>query len=176
MYAHPLDMTPLVDMSKGKVVRIDLPYKEAIPWNRVDNNYHTSFIDPASTRQDIAPLNITQPDVSAWEYGHRDLFTFTAKQSRHLRLDWIWMTWQRSIMCVCMHPPHNTSTACSRLLALVTVMMYPSLACRGAKTCSPNTLALVGLSCCLRTSVSQSVGMQCGGLGQDSKCACRKTS
>ncbi|MEW5306570.1 MAG: hypothetical protein WDW36_009026 [Sanguina aurantia] len=62
MYAHPLDMTPLVDMSKGKVVRIDLPYKEAIPWNRVDNNYHTSFIDPASTRQDIAPLNITQPD------------------------------------------------------------------------------------------------------------------
>jgi hypothetical protein len=34
-YAHPLDMTPIVDMDKGKVVRIDLPYKEApVEWNK----------------------------------------------------------------------------------------------------------------------------------------------
>ncbi len=34
-YSHPIDMTPIVDMSKGKVIRIDLPYKEApVEWNK----------------------------------------------------------------------------------------------------------------------------------------------
>ncbi|KAG2429578.1 hypothetical protein HXX76_010813 [Chlamydomonas incerta] len=64
-YAHPLDMTPVVGLDSGRVLRIDLPYKAgpgggpAIEWNRENNNYHTAL--QTELRTDMKPLNITQP-------------------------------------------------------------------------------------------------------------------
>lgn len=45
-YAHPLDMTPVVGLDSGRVLRIDLPYKcgpggGPIEWNKENSNYHT---------------------------------------------------------------------------------------------------------------------------------------
>ena len=61
-YSHPLDMTPIVDLSSKRVIRIDLPLKgPSIKWNKEDNNYHTQLQGP--TRTDMKPLNITQPEV-----------------------------------------------------------------------------------------------------------------
>lgn len=60
-YAHPLDMTPIVDMSSKRVIRIDLPLKgPTIEWNKENNNYHTAL--QGKTRTDMKPLNIIQPE------------------------------------------------------------------------------------------------------------------
>lgn len=66
-YAHPVDMVPIVDMTAGKVVRIDLPLQpspgeaaSAVPWNRVANEYHSGLL--TETAPDAPkPISVTQP-------------------------------------------------------------------------------------------------------------------
>ncbi|KAI3429769.1 hypothetical protein D9Q98_010082 [Chlorella vulgaris] len=65
-YAHPLDFVPIVDLDKGKVVRIDRPYGDSPPQIPSTNmNYHRDLCE-VPFRSDIKPLDIVQPQGACW--------------------------------------------------------------------------------------------------------------
>lgn len=64
-YAHPLDFCPIVDTQEEKVIEIDVKLKKGSKYERApvpeaQHNYMPEFIQ--SYRDDVKPLNITQPD------------------------------------------------------------------------------------------------------------------
>lgn len=69
-YSHPLDFCPIVDMTEGKVVYIDVPGRRRKVSKHKHSSFHPKHIsekfgtseNPSGFRDDAKPINITQPE------------------------------------------------------------------------------------------------------------------
>lgn len=72
-YAYPLDFCPIYDSNKGQIIHIDIP-KVRRPLSRAPpQNYQIKDIqaERSGYRQDLKPLNITQPNGVSFQVSGR---------------------------------------------------------------------------------------------------------
>ncbi len=74
-YQYPLDFCPIYDVTKGKIIAIDVP-KVRRPVAKAGNavNYHPKAVIAAGGyRTDIKPLHITQPEGVSFKIKGREI-------------------------------------------------------------------------------------------------------
>lgn len=75
-YAHPLSITPLVDLNLGKVIHIDTPYgpdpSAYPPLQTKDHNYCEELYE-GQYRTDLKELNVVQPEGPSWTINGEEI-------------------------------------------------------------------------------------------------------